>query len=197
MTQTQVWSVREKSKENKACAQMLNLNFNLYQCALCCRQLVGLTLEITFRFCFVVFTWFFILLVQWITHYLLPDFIFLTPSQHHILKNIHFCDIFSAWAELSGSLTFFGVRKGTSSTAGGTTHVNLDRWNLFSSFSSLFFNSSSLHLPLFSWSISYACGKVCGCWQKDKSARSFPFRRVFNKGHLKERREPYGNCIWM
>lgn len=38
-----------------------------------------------------------------------------------------------------------------------------------------FFNSSSLHLPLFSWSISYACGKVCARWQRDKSARSFHF----------------------
>lgn len=54
VTQTQVWSVREKSKENKACAQMLNLNFNLYQYTLCCRQLVGLTAEISFVFCFAV-----------------------------------------------------------------------------------------------------------------------------------------------
>lgn len=81
---------------------------------------------------------------------------------------------------------FFGVGKGTSSTAGGKTHVNLDRWNLFCSFSSLFFNSSSLHLPLFSWSISYACGKVCCCWQKDKSARSFSFFSVSSiKGMVK------------
>lgn len=176
MTQTQVRSVREKSKENKACAQMLHLNFHLYQSALCCRQLVGLTSEISFRFCFAVFAR--LLHSVSATNYMLFASRSYVPNPFptvHI-KKTHFSVTFSQHERNFLEVwPFFRVGKGTSSTAGGKTHVNLDRWNLFCSFSFLFFNSSSLHLPLFSWSITYACGKVCGCWQKDKSARSFPF----------------------
>lgn len=87
------------------------------------------------------------------------------------------------FAELSGSL------KGTS-TAGGKSLFEFGQMDIVLPFVLcfiplvFFIYFPSSHLP-FSWSISYACEKVWGCWQKDKSARSFFFIVISTEGIAK------------